>query len=94
MSAESRLLQDRSRFACWLLDRLEVVGSRRPILCVGGKEKWFARLNARRETREHVASLEACMSGLLVIHLVAIRGLAARSRSLTTLLPDVIPLLP
>ena len=63
LRALSRLRCDRWRLTCWSVDRTWVVGSRRPILCVGGKEKWFARLNVGRETRAHMALREECMLG-------------------------------
>lgn len=49
--ASSRSLYERRRLTRWLLDRVRVVGSRRPFLCVGGKEKWFAHLSCGRGVR-------------------------------------------
>lgn len=46
--ASSRSLYERRRLTRWLLDRVRVVGSRKPFLCVGGKEKWFAHLSCGR----------------------------------------------
>lgn len=67
--ASSRSLYERRRLTRWLLDRVQVVGSRRPFLCVGGKEKWFAHLSCGRggSGRAGHRKTTAC-SGLLVIH--------------------------
>ncbi len=66
--ASSRSLYERRRLTRWLLDRVRVVGSRRPFLCVGGKEKWFAHLSCGRGSGRAGHRKTTACSGLLVIH--------------------------
>ena len=59
LNASSKLWKERSKLTRWLEER-RLVESRRPVLCVGGKEKWFARRDGCTE-KVLAASLGECM---------------------------------
>ena len=59
LSESSKLWKERSKLTRWLEER-RLVESRRPVLCVGGKEKWFARRDGCTE-KVPAASLGECM---------------------------------
>lgn len=89
LSASSRFWNECSRFLCWLLERFreDAVESRRPDLCVWGKENRFAHRVACRDVHEPAASWGKCMWASSLIHRYGRFGAAAVPVALRPLLP-------